>query len=144
MQVIIQTMKNKLEPLSPTRDHRSSPKALCSTLLCSVLAISLLTGCAGRNKAGGADGAELEGPQSTESIVYNNVQRSLRASNYTNAISHLETLEARFPFGRYAEQAQLELIFARYMSFDLSAAQSAARRFIRPVSYTHLTLPTKA
>lgn len=131
MQVIIQTMKNKLEPLSPTRDHRSSPKALCSTLLCSVLAISLLTGCAGRNKAGGADGAELEGPQSTESIVYNNAQRSLRASNYTNAISHLETLEARFPFGRYAEQAQLELIFARYMSFDLSAAQSAARRFIR-------------
>ena len=55
----------------------------------------------------------------------------LRSANYQQAIAQLELLESRFPFGRYAEQAQLELIFARYMSFDLDGARTAADRFIR-------------
>ncbi len=36
-----------------------------------------------------------------------------------------------FPFGRYAEQAQLEIIFAYYRSRQAEAARSAADRFIR-------------
>ena len=97
--------------------------------LITLLALSLLLGgCAGRNK--GPD-KNADDPNTTESVVYNNAQRSLRSSNYSNAIGHLEALEARFPFGRYAEQAQLELIYARFMSFELEATQAAARRFIR-------------
>lgn len=98
------------------------------TLIVALVAVGLLGGCAGRNKSG-PDGED--DPQTTESIVYSNAQRSLRSSNYTNAIGHLETLEARFPFGRYAEQAQLELIYARFMSYELESTQAAARRFIR-------------
>jgi len=97
-------------------------------LLSTLLIAGLLSGCANSKKGNRGD---LEDPQTTESIVYDNAQRSLRSSNYSNAISHLETLEARFPFGRYAEQAQLELIYARFQSFDLESAQAAARRFIR-------------
>lgn len=67
----------------------------------------------------------------TEQLLYRNVQRSLRSGNYQQAIEALEQLEARFPFGRYAEQAQLELIYAHYMGFDPDAAISAADRFIR-------------
>jgi len=106
----------------------SQPGAWLSKVIAAVLIAGLLSGCAGSKKG---DRAEAEDPQTTESIVYNNAQRSLRASNYSNAIGHLETLEARFPFGRYAEQAQLELIYARFQSFDLESAQAAARRFIR-------------
>lgn len=89
--------------------------------------VLLLSGCL----FGGDKDKPKRDEQSSESIVYNNAQKSLRSSNYTNAIAHLETLEARFPFGRFAEQAQLELIYARFQAYELDATQSAARRFIR-------------
>ena len=43
----------------------------------------------------------------------------------------MQQLEARFPFGRFAEQAQLELIFAYYKSRKAEEARTAADRFIR-------------
>jgi outer membrane protein assembly factor BamD len=67
----------------------------------------------------------------TEQLLYRNVQRSLRAGNYQQAVEDLGRLEARFPFGRYAEQAQLELIYAHYMGYNPEAARDAADRFIR-------------
>ena len=54
----------------------------------------------------------------------------MRNGNFSNAIASLEALERRFPFGRYAEQAQAELIYAYYMNFEFEAARSAAERFI--------------
>ena len=47
------------------------------------------------------------------------------------AIEQLELLEARFPFGRFAEQAQLELIYAHYLIQDMDSARANADRFIR-------------
>ena len=79
---------------------------------------------------GGDDDAPPE-IETTEQKVYRDAQRLLRAGSYQQAIGQLELLEARFPFGRYAEQAQLELVYARYMSFDLDGAIAAAERFIR-------------
>jgi len=79
----------------------------------------------------GGDNEPEAGIETSEQKVYRDAQRLLRSGNYQQAISQLELLEARFPFGRYAEQAQLELIYARYMSFDLDGATDAADRFIR-------------
>lgn len=67
----------------------------------------------------------------SEQDLYRNTQRSLRAGNYDQAISGLQLLEARFPFGRYAEQAQLEIIYAQYMGYDHDTARLSADRFIR-------------
>ena len=67
----------------------------------------------------------------TEQVLYRSAESSIRSSNYKDAITKLERLEARFPFGRYAEQAQLELIYAHYMSYESDQARSAADRFIR-------------
>ena len=47
------------------------------------------------------------------------------------SIRALQTLESRYPFGRYAEQAQLELIYAHYGAYAPEAAIEAADRFIR-------------
>lgn len=77
---------------------------------------------------GGEDRDEFE---SDEKALYQSAQRSMRAGNYNDAIARLEHLEARYPFGRYGDQAQLELIFARYMAYQPEAARSAAERFIR-------------
>ena len=65
---------------------------------------------------------DVEQIETTEQKVYRDAQRLLRSGNYQQAIAQLELLEARFPFGRYAEQAQLELIYARFMSYDLDGA----------------------
>lgn len=75
--------------------------------------------------------AEDETAGYTEKDFYDRIQESLDASNWDLAIQNLQLLESSFPFGRYAEQAQLELIFAYYRSGDEEAAIAAADRFIR-------------
>ena len=69
--------------------------------------------------------------ETSEQKLYKRAQGSLRSSNFRSAIEQLEQLESRFPFGRYAEQAQLELIYAKYMTSRLDEANSSAERFIR-------------
>lgn len=88
-----------------------------------VLATLLLTGCAGNKEEIDLEQTELE--------YYESAQRSLRSANYEAAIQRLQLLEARFPFGRFAEQAQLEIIYAYYKSTQYESARSAADRFIR-------------
>jgi outer membrane protein assembly factor BamD len=70
-------------------------------------------------------------PESTERQLYDRAQSHLRNRNYDTATQILELIEQQFPFGRYAEQAQLELIYARYMMSKTEEARSAADRFIR-------------
>lgn len=101
--------------------------------LAALVALLLNAGCSllpWSKKGDDADDPEAD-LNATEQLLYRNAQRSLRSGNYRQAITELERLEARFPFGRYAEQAQLEIIYAHYMSFSPDAARSAADRFIR-------------
>ncbi len=95
-------------------------------LLASVLA---LAGCS--LWPFGHDKAKEEERNSSEQMLYRSAQTSLRSGNYRDAIEKLQKLEARFPFGRYAEQAQLELVYANFMSYQPEAVRSAADRFIR-------------
>ena len=67
----------------------------------------------------------------SESELYQQAQDDLDNSSYASAVAKLKALESRFPFGRYAEQAQLNLIYAYYKSIEPEAAKSAAERFIR-------------
>ena len=66
-----------------------------------------------------------------EKKIYDAAQQQLKSGSYINAVQNLQLLEARYPFGRYAEQAQLELIYAHYKSFDHEASVASAERFIR-------------
>lgn len=68
---------------------------------------------------------------STEKEFYDAAQRMLNSSQWDPAIKNLQMLESNFPFGAYAEQAQLELIFAYFKSNQPEAAIAAADRFIR-------------
>ena len=69
--------------------------------------------------------------EESELVLYKGAQTTLRSGNYTIAIERLRALESRFPFGRYAEQAQLEIIYAYYKSYQTEEARVAADRFIR-------------
>jgi len=66
-----------------------------------------------------------------EAELYQQAQADLDNKSYTSAINKLKALESRYPFGRFAEQAQLELIYAYYRNMEPEAARSAAERFIR-------------
>jgi outer membrane protein assembly factor BamD len=63
--------------------------------------------------------------------LYTEAKEATRSGNYQTAIDYLEKLQTRYPFGRYAQQAQLELIYAYYKDTQPEAAIAAADRFIR-------------
>lgn len=51
--------------------------------------------------------------------------------NYEKAVKLLETLQSRYPYGRYAQQALMEIAYANYKLNEPDAALSAADRFIK-------------
>jgi len=63
--------------------------------------------------------------------LYSEAKDQLDRGNYEQAINYFETLEARYPFGRYAQQAQLEIAYAYYKYDEPDSAIAAADRFIK-------------
>lgn len=51
--------------------------------------------------------------------------------DYERAIKYYEGLESRYPFGRYAMQAQLDVAYAYYKNDEPESAIAAADRFIK-------------
>lgn len=67
----------------------------------------------------------------TEEQFYRRALEQLNSSNFQGSISTYQALESRFPFGRFAAQAQIEIVYAYYRNGDSEAARAAADRFIR-------------
>jgi outer membrane protein assembly factor BamD len=63
--------------------------------------------------------------------LYNEAKAELTAKNWQQAIKYYEKLEARYPFGRFAQQAQLELAYAHFKDNDPTGAVGAADRFAK-------------
>lgn len=89
-------------------------------VLCLAATI-VLGGCA-------TNGGDEEQPAES---LYAEAQDALAAGNYEQAVETLETLQARYPFGRYAEQAQLDIIYAYNRAGEADSAIAAAERFVR-------------
>ena len=54
-----------------------------------------------------------------------------RAGTGRKAIKYLEKLEARYPYGRFAQQAQLEIAYCHWKDNERASAVAAADRFIK-------------
>jgi outer membrane protein assembly factor BamD len=89
----------------------------------AILAAILLFGC------GLADRDETAGWSADR--LYTEAKDALTSGNYTQAIKFYDKLEARFPYGRHAQQAQIELAYAHYKDSDATGAIAAADRFIK-------------
>jgi len=63
--------------------------------------------------------------------LYSEAKDNLNNRNYEQAIKYYEKLEARYPYGRYAQQAQLEIAYAYYKDTESAQAVRAADRFIK-------------
>lgn len=63
--------------------------------------------------------------------LYQEAQKEMQETRFDTAIEYFTKLEARYPFGRYAQQAQLETAYAHYKAEEPDAAIAAADRFIK-------------
>ena len=79
----------------------------------------------------GACGSKGIDENLSETALYQQAQTDLEKKSYSSAVAKLKALESRYPFGRYAEQAQLELIYAYYKNMEPEAVRASADRFIR-------------
>jgi outer membrane protein assembly factor BamD len=65
------------------------------------------------------------------SRLYAEARDELSGGNYDKAIQYFEKLESRYPFGTYAQQAQMEIAYAHYRQGDQPQALAAVERFIK-------------
>ena len=63
--------------------------------------------------------------------LYTEARAALEESNWTDAKDYYTKLEARYPFGTYAQQAQIELIYANWKDGDAAQAVQGADRFLQ-------------
>lgn len=94
-------------------------------VLATLVLFSLLSACSWFG------GDEKVAPDVPEQELYEEALSALESQNYDLAVEKLQLLEARYPFGRYSEQAQLELIYAYFRNYEPASASAAADRFIR-------------
>jgi outer membrane protein assembly factor BamD len=73
---------------------------------------------------------EREDGKSAETL-YSEAKHHLDRNAYEQAVRGYKQLQTRYPFGRYAEQAQLEMAYVYYKAGQPERALSTADRFIR-------------
>jgi len=90
-----------------------------------ILPLLLLSAC-GSTPDEGDDTASM-----TAAELYQEAKAELENGQYQSAIDYYEKLESRFPYGPYAERAQLEVIYAYYKYKENETAILSADRFIK-------------
>jgi outer membrane protein assembly factor BamD len=100
--------------------HKQSLKLLLSAFVLSLSACSLL---------------QTEPIDETRNWsaakLYTEARDELNAGGYEKSVQYFEKLESRYPFGTYAQQAQMEIAYAHYRQGDQAQALAAVERFIK-------------
>jgi len=90
----------------------------------SVFVLSaLLTGCAG--------GPDDETAKWSQNKLYVEAKDAMDGADYEKCVKYFEKLESRYPFGPYAQQAQINIAFCYWKSQDLPLATASVDRFIQ-------------
>ena len=63
--------------------------------------------------------------------LYQEAHEEFTAGNWTHARELLEKLESRYPFGRYAQQAELEIAYTYYKEGETAQVVSTVERFLK-------------
>ena len=92
--------------------------ALISLLTCVV------TGCSTHDKKDEYD-------QLSAADIFLKGRHNLEKERYTEAVEDFDALEARYPYGEYADKAQLAVIYSYYQAEEPESALAATERFIQ-------------
>ena len=91
-----------------------------------VVAAGLLSGC------GIFSGKEVDETRGwTAQKLYAEARQELSDRNWQNAIKHYERIESRYPFGRFAQQAMIEVAYAHWKNEDIASALASIDRFVK-------------
>lgn len=63
--------------------------------------------------------------------LYAEAKDEMASGNWATAIGHLQKLESRYPFGRFAQQAQIDTAYAYWKDNELGLALATLDRFQR-------------
>ncbi|MGM0413465.1 MAG: outer membrane protein assembly factor BamD [Pseudomonadota bacterium] len=88
-------------------------------LLPTLLALVLLAGCGTLNR----DDWSAE-------RYYEEAREAMESERYQTALEYYQELESEYPYGRYAEQAQLDMAYVYYRTDQPQSAIDTAERFI--------------
>jgi len=89
------------------------------------LLLGTLVGCASTN-----DNPLNAYKKFTAAQILDSAETSLAKGNYSDAIKNFEALDALYPFGKEAKQAELDIIYAYYKNGDFAPAVAACDRYI--------------
>jgi len=96
-------------------------------LLCVGLLALFISGCAIFGDPNEID--DTKGWQADR--IYQEGEQKMLDKDYDKAILYFQKLESRFPHGKYAAQAQLEIAYAQYKKQDPISCVASAERFIK-------------
>ncbi len=88
-----------------------------------LVAVFCLAGCSGTS--------EDETVGWSAQRLYGEAKDAMASKDWPRAVKYLEKLEARYPYGRFAQQAQLEIAYCHYKDGERAPAIAAIDRFIK-------------
>lgn len=83
---------------------------------------TVIAGCAGNQSISSKLSARA---------LYGQGMKALQTGNYDKAVDFFQTIEGRFPYGAYAQQAQLEIAYSYYKNGEPQSAIAAAQSYIK-------------
>src|SRR5512146_1500702 len=94
----------------------------------ALAALALSVALAGCSLFGGKDDPQKNW---TAEQYYNAAKEQLDQQNWESASKLYEQLESKYPYGRFAQQGQLEIAYAYYKQGEQAQAISAAEKFMK-------------
>jgi len=94
------------------------------SLLAALLLLTLVA-------CGGLNSSDDETLGWSAQRLYGEAKDAMSGKDWPKAIKYLEKLEARYPYGRYAQQAQLEVAYCHWKDGERASAIAAIDRFIK-------------
>jgi len=94
-------------------------------IIASLFLASLLAGC------GLFPDAKDETIGWSANKLYSEAKEALNDGSYAKAVKYFEKLESRYPYGRYAQQAQIDIAYAYWKDQEPASAIAACDRFIK-------------
>jgi outer membrane protein assembly factor BamD len=116
---------DSVRPAKASRIGLHLPSRLNSLFLGLALITSLLiSGCA-------SDGNKDETDGWSETKLYSEATEKLKDNDFAKCGTYFEKLEARFPFGPYSQQAQINAAYCYWKASEEAQALVAVDRFIK-------------
>ncbi len=116
------------------RDHSMQIPPWCTLFgrlprrVAACLCCLLLLAAAGCSSAPKPD--ESPATEESASAVYRKIQAQMERGNFLTASEMLEQFELSFPFGAFAQNTKLDLMYSYLRSYDYDSAIETANRFL--------------